>query len=304
MLDRLRRVTDLFIEGTEAFLGRDPADDSPVLIWVNKLNSFEVEEARQDGMVARGVRAMQLTKEDNPERLGVQSSMQGWSDTELINRVVEQKSEETYLDVLTDLEGDEKWREKLAMMRRMPGILEDAKVPDDDSRRQTLQEVQTEYLDALRVARDKAADAMRKDLKARDRSEIETMFFENWRSRISLDEFMAARRTTELFYSMRDCVAKDNGTLLDGKVRWDHSGCDHRTRLLNERSQVRTLPEPVLARVSELIDDITVGGRESGNSDAPPNSSGSSGSQSEAEESTPSTPGATEPAVPTISAPQ
>ena len=67
--ERLRRITDLFEEGVVVPLGEDL--DGPILLWVNKLNSFQVEEARRDGVARRGMRLAELGKPDTPERAAI-----------------------------------------------------------------------------------------------------------------------------------------------------------------------------------------------------------------------------------------
>ena len=53
------------------------------MVWVNKLNSFEIEEARRDGVAARGRRSWNWTKEDNPESLALKLTMDRWTLDEL-----------------------------------------------------------------------------------------------------------------------------------------------------------------------------------------------------------------------------
>jgi hypothetical protein len=86
-MDRLRRVTDLFVEGRTLYLGNDD-ENKPVLVWVNKLNSFEVEESRRDAVSARGLRLLELEKEESPERMAMWARASRWSDDDLAdNRV-------------------------------------------------------------------------------------------------------------------------------------------------------------------------------------------------------------------------
>lgn len=295
MLDRLRRVTDLFVEGTECFLGTDDTG-KPVVVWVNKLNSFEMEEARQDGLVARGLALMQLAKPDNPERLSLANTVEGWSTEELVEALVEQRTEELYLDVLNELEADEEWAEKLSILRRMPALLADTKAAEDDPRRQELYQLQTDYLEAVRQGRERGRERAKNEVRAESREVLADRYFENWRNRRSLDDFMAERRVTELFFAIRDCAAVQRPG--GDKVTWDHSACQH-SRLLNDRSQVRELPEPVLDRVSRTLEDLTSTPRESGNSAAPQSSSESAEQRNEPEDSTRSTPEETSPVAPT-----
>lgn len=300
-MDRLRRVTDLFVEGTERYLGTDD-QSKPILIWVNKLNSFETEEARRDGLVRRGERILQLSVEGSPERQSLKTSIAGWTDTELARARVDQLTEEIYLEVINDVEGEEEWREKLAMIRRLPSLLADQKAPADDPRRAHLEEITTDYLEQIRIRQEKRQKERLAEFEGVERERLERDFFESWMNRISLDEYMEEKQATELFYAIRDCVATEKGRGADDAILWDHTDCDHTSRLCNERSQVRSLPEAVIEKAIEALEAISVPQRESGNSDAPPSSSGSSEQPSTEEGSTASTPEVTSPVAPMISA--
>ena len=304
MLDRLRRGTDLFVEGDALFLGMDDGH-KPVLIWVNKLNSFEAEEARRDGLARRGERVLQLSKPDNPERLALQASLDLWSMQQLAEARANQQAEEIYLNVVNDIEADPEWAEKIALIRRLPSLLEDQQVPDDDQRRKDLDEIRTGYLNQLRVRQEQAQQQRLNELLEVDRETLQKEFFEGWMNRASLDAYMEEKQVTELFYAMRDCVATEKGREeTTGKILWDHSDCNHSSRLCNERSDVRSLPEQIIEKVIEALENITVPLRDSGNSDAPASSSASSEQPSKEEASTASIPEEISPAALTTSAPQ
>lgn len=292
-MDLLRRVTDLFIEGTELNLGPDP-DGKPVVLWVQKLNSFEVEEARRDGVAQRGLRLLELSDPEGPELKSTLHAVAKMADHELRRARVDQQADEIYLTVMNDIEAEDEWVEKLAVLRRLPTLLDDAQAPADDPRRQQLIELNTDYLKAIRDRLQKAEKDALRDLEDVSRKDLEQDFVEAWRQRLTLDDFMAERRKTEIWLAMRECHAAiaDDGT-------YDHAGCDHSRRIVNERHQVHSLPEGLLERVIAVLDGITVPGRESGNSGAPASSSGSSEPTSAAEEtSAPSTQEATSPGAP------
>ena len=295
-MDRLRRVTDLFVEGSELYLGDDDQGE-PVVLWVNKLNSFEVEEARRDAVAARGLRLLELEKEDNPERQAMLSQIGRWTVDRLREARVDQQGDELYLQAINDMESDEEWAEKVSMLRRMPQLLKDENAPADDKRHAQLTELNAEYMQALQDRLGKLQAEKLKELKDDDREKLVQDFMEAWQHRLSLDEFMAEKRRTELFFALRDCKAQR--VKYDGGERWDHKGCDHRERLVPARSEVSSLPEGVIGRAMDVMDGVTVPQRESGNSDAPASSSGSSEQPSVSEESTPSIPVETPPVAPT-----
>lgn len=291
---RLRRVTDLFIEGEEIFLGNDESGEA-VVVWVNKLNTFEIEEARRDGIVQRGLKMRDLADPDNPERAAFDAEVQLMNDEKLRQAWVNHHVEEMYLDVVNEIETTEEWRSKVEEMRRMPTLLRDAGAADDDPRWKQLEEIQIAYMEAIRVGQEKAQKDGLKEAEEFSREDLEASYFEKWRERQTLDLFMEERRITEIYVAARECEAK-------GKPggSWDHKGCDHSKRLLPQRSLVKSLPPQVIGRIIDVLDNLTTPQREAGNSDAPESSSASSERSSESEApSIPSSPDETPHGVPT-----
>lgn len=296
MFDRLRRVTDLFVEGTEMYLGDDD-QGVPVVVWVNKLNSFEVEESRKDAVAARGLRLMELEKDDNPERQAMMSQVNRWDTDRLRQARVDQQSDELYMSAINDLEADEGWGDKIATLRRLPTLLKDEGAARDDKRWAQFDELNQEYLQTLQDRLAQLQAEKKREFEDLDRSTLVDAFMEAWANRLSLDEFMQEKRRTELFFALRDCKA--TRVKFEAGERWDHAGCDHTVRLIESRASVGSLPEGVIEKAMDVMDGVTVPQREAGNSDAPASSSGSSEQPSVAEESTPSIPVETPPVAPT-----
>ena len=185
-------------------------------------------------------------------------------------------------------------REKAELLRRLPTLLADAEAGEDDPRRQQLQDLQVEYLEAIRTGQEKRQKEALREAEEFDRADLEASYFEKWRERQTLDIFMEERRITEIFVAARECYAtsKPGGG-------WDHRECDHNQRLLPERALVKRLPPRVVEQLVDTLDRITASQRESGNSDAPESSSASSERSSESEApSIPSSPAEMQGAAP------
>ena len=289
MLDRLRRVTDLFVEGEPLILGRD--EDGIVSIWINKLNSFEVEETKRDGQARRGLKVLELTKEGNPRLVALKAEMATWKDDELKSSIVSSRSSELFLNAMNDIETSPEWREKLEIIRRIPEQLEAEDAAADDPRRAQLFELQQEYFTATQEAIQKGMDAAKGDLDGLSRKELEDLHIERWRSMESLDDFTEGRRMSQLYYCMRDCKAAGDES---DPSSLDHSACDHTQKMLKDREAARNLPAELVDRVIAKLEEITVSEREAGNLDAPETSSESSGQPTATEgPSTPSIPAET-----------
>jgi len=280
-LDRLSRITDLFLEGKELHFGDDDTG-KPILVWVNKLNSFEDEEARRDGSAARSMRLLALNDE-NPEIMSAREELAEFTRAELVEIIAAQSFDEDYLLAIDDVEADDDWADNLEALR-MSLLLKDSDIPEDDPRWAQSSELNQKYVVTINELTAKRQTDRQNEYSRMDLDELMDQFIKNWKARVGLGEFFAEQRITQLFYALRDCqaTAKPDGG-------WDHSKCRHE-RLLQERSQVRGLPEDLLERGIETLGEITVDRRTAGNSDVPTNSSESSGQQKQEEESTPSIP--------------
>lgn len=292
--DRLRRITDLFMEGTTLRLGSDESGE--IVVFVKKLNDFEVEEARRDGVAQRGLRMMALADENGPELKAQRHLLSRMDDERLREARLGQRGDEVYLGAVNDLEAQEGWAEKVELMRRLPSLLADQDAAHDDPRRKQLTDLNADYLDALRACVDERNKGVRSELRADSRETLEIDYLEAWRQRESLDTFIAERRTTEMYLALHACQAvRTSG---HGDAAWSHGECAHE-RLLDERSQVHGLPNGLLEKVTAALDGVTVPDRLAGNSDAPASSSDSSEPSSAAEAtSAASSPAETSPGAP------
>src|SRR3954466_15236125 len=164
---RLRRITDLFEEGEVVPLGMDTT--GPILVWINKLNSFQVEEARRDGVARRGMRLSELGRPDPPDGAALDSEVENMPLDELRQAWVNQQAEEMYLAALDDIDAEPEWRDRLDVIRRMPTLLEEANAAADDPRRQELLDAQTSYFEAIASGQQNKQGQALKDAEGKDR---------------------------------------------------------------------------------------------------------------------------------------
>lgn len=289
-MDRLKRITDLFVEGKELNLGDDETG-TPVLVWVNKLNSFEDEEARNDGMAARTERMLSLT-DDHPDVKLVTGQMADLDQQKLAEVAARQSYDEDYLAAMDDIDADPEWAEKLLYLRRGPTLHNDADLPEGDPRREKWEKTQAEYYTATQERAEKRQKDRRQEYEQLSRQELTEKYMENLKNRLAMEAFLEERRITELFFAARDC----QGTRV-GDNEFEHSQCDHRKRLMADRKDIRTLPSTVITRIVETLAEVTVDRRTAGNSDAPVTSSESSEQPKQAEEPQLSIPEVTAPVV-------
>jgi len=286
----MKRITDLFVEGTELNLGDDEAG-TPVLVWVNKLNSFEDEDARHDGLAARTERLLELTP-DHPDIQMITMQMAAWDMDKLVQQTAQQKYDEDYLAAMDDIDSVEEWREKLEYLRRGGALHDDAGLPEGDPRRESYEKAQAEYFTSMTAMAEKRQADRRKELADLSRGELEETFVDLLKTRLAMEAFLEERRVTEIYFAARDCVGTRTGP-----NEFEHSQCDHRNRLLSDRKEVRQLPSDVITRIVNTITAVTVDRRTAGNLDAPVTSSESLEQPKQEEESTPSTPEVTAPVV-------
>lgn len=285
-IGKLKRVMDLFVEGAVCDLGED-IENSPgtrVLVWVNKPNSFEEDEARKDGLVARAIRLAQLGDPEDPMSLAYQDSLSGLTRDELLDQVCQAGFEDDYLTAMNDVEAMPEWNSRMETLRRGAEILRDRDAADDDPAWKTYNDLSSEYMETLRKRLEALQGQRRADYSKSTEAELQQVLMEAFKARTAMDDFLGEKRITELFYAIRDCSA--TGDVEEG---YDHRSCDHSLRLLERRDEVRSLPEQFLQKVNATLTALEVDARTAGNSVAPGSSSESSEQQSKEEDSNPST---------------
>lgn len=260
MNKRLARLTDLFEEGSICFLG-DDENGKPVTVYIQKPNSFQADESRNDGLVGRIQHVMNLDDPNNMVMVDVLHQVDSWTNDELIDVLVNQKYDEHFSNGINDVESDPDWKEKIEYLRRTPELLEDSKVAEDDPRRKQYAEANTEWTTAVNAAIQKRQEDYRNDLQGKLREDMVEQFLKDYKDKSSLEAYMTEKRITELFYAMRVCEAKRT----DEPGEWDHSACDHRVKLMDSRSEVKDLPEHVITKAVETLEDVLVGPRQVAN---------------------------------------
>lgn len=287
-LAKFHRVTDLFIEGKEVVL--DETGEEPVLVWVNKLNSFEQDEARRDGNVGRARATLALDDPDSPETQSFEGSLGQAAKEVLIRALVQLRTNEFYVAALDDIRTEDEWRDKIDLIERGPQLAADR--PDDPSEEEQARfdELMVKYDERVVELSERRAEEYRQEIAQEDEKELKKRYLSSYRESVGTSGFLTEYRVSELYFALRDCRA----TKRDENGRWDHTDCGgHRDRLLEARSDVKEMPDALLALVRDALTDLAMTPRDAGNSDAPASSSASSELPSEAADSTPSTPAAT-----------
>ena len=273
-LMRLKRVSDLFVSGKELVLQEDPL----VMVWVHKLNSFEEEDARQDGLAYRSVRLLSIEK-DGDQHPAIASLMLEFEAADHDTRsemLANLYSQDDLVAAMDDVDTEERWQDRSEMLRRRDVI--ETVASDED--KQNLVDEMKEYFEEIQKNLKRRTDERQYEFRAYSEEALRKEFRKKAAEAVTLSDFISERDITTIFYALRDCESDTPG---------DHSNCTHK-RLLDDRDQVRDLPEELLEKVQAALASIEVNPREAGNSDAPQPSSGQSEQHSEEEASQDSSP--------------
>lgn len=282
---KFHRVTDLFIEGKEVVL--EESETEPVLVWVNKLNAFEQDEARRDGNVGRARGTLALDDPESPESQSFEGNLGVAEKDVLIRALIQLRTNEFYIAALDDIRTKDEWKDKVDLVERGLTLSADHPQGPTDEEREQFDKLLTKYDERVIELSETRAEQYRQDLLQEEIPELKKRYLSSYRESVGTQGFLTEYRVSELFFALRDCVASTK----DDNGRWDHKDCaGHRQRLLEARSDVKGMPDALLALVRDALTDISMTPRDAGNSDAPASSSASSERPSAAADSTLSTP--------------
>ena len=135
---RYKRLTDLGVRGIE--LRVDP--DVP-LVYIQKLNSFEMEESRRDAQVARTRVVMALRKEGGDEMTAMRDLVTRMDKDRLIGGIVSSHYTRNVGTASNAIHADPTWHERLDVMDRSNRD----ELPDDE--KAVLDKINGDYLAEL-----------------------------------------------------------------------------------------------------------------------------------------------------------
>lgn len=276
---RFHRVTDLFVTGRELILQDGP---EPVLLWINKLNSFQRGDAQRDGAAVQA-RRMAALDDDSDEIAAALTRLHSLEGHEVIAFLVNQHDDEDFLLAIDDVRADESWNDRLAIIDRATA-LEAEGSPPDEAEREAVLKVNQEYLAAVDEHRLRRVEDRKDAFADVPIEELRKQWLDAFRRRLGMSVFMQEYEKTQVFFATRDCEAKDRGN-----GTFDHTACTH-ARLLPSRAAVAEMPEELFDRIRNVLTDMTIPPATAGNSAAPRTSSAPSEPPSSAEDSPPSTP--------------
>lgn len=240
----LARLTQLFAEGTELVL---PHPDGDEVLWINKLNAFEEEQASSAGRIARArlINAMREVGDDEWARLQAQKS-----DTvsfAMVEAIVQARESELFVKAINELRSDPDWREKLEIMDHSDeDELEGIELTAHEK-------IKAEHAEELLERHDQRKADLREELRALDRKNLEEQYEKAYLDEQGMAAFGVERAKQHIYLCMRSCAGTrdDNG-------RWDHSACDHQLRYLASANEVALLPQSVREKVEDKYNEISM----------------------------------------------
>lgn len=277
MARRLRQVIDLYTEGATVVL----RDDLPV--WVQPLNPFEQDTARNEANIAKARVTLAIRQHDEEEKLTVRTFFFDDGENKARERLVEAKVNENATKAFTAIRTDPEWRERMQILDR--GDADTAK-PLTEAETELLQTIALEYAAELGERLAKERDYWTSYYAGMDAEGLWEDYFSWWIDRRAGEVMLSEFRQYQVLFGVRLCDA----TRADETSQWDHSACDHKQPLFSSREELRAAPGGLLQELFDAVDALDMTVHDAKNSRRQGSSSDSSPLPSEEAESTASTP--------------
>jgi len=274
---KYRKLPDLYVKGAELVL------EDGLVMWLQALNPFEVEEARKDAQVARARFGLAMKTIGSPEYDQLHASVLLRGETATIDDIIDARGADFFLKATQEIQVDPEWKERVEIMERSDA----GDLSEDDPERALLNQINKDWLAEVQRRQVEDKDLLREQLERMSAEELMDEYSKEWIDRRGNVFALQAYIMTEVFYGARVCdaVPDDMGYFGTGS----HASCNHRERVFESRDDVRELPTDLYEALREKFDSIAMSIRDAKNSPRPLSSSESSQRPSQAGESTPST---------------
>jgi hypothetical protein len=244
---QLTRLTALYQRGEEVEF---EDTDGKFFLYVAALTENEREEALLDGATAQA-EARVLNGPGSKRWEGMLSELTRAERPLVIERHLMLRGVEAWMLGQDDLHADDYWRgDRLLLIERGDALVESGAKLDEEER-QSLLDLNAEYLTAWRERTVARLKVMQSEYESSSDEDLQNSylkaFMENMASRSQMEEY----RITQLFYGVRACDG-----VMTSTGKFDHSNCDgHRRMVFPTRAAVRQAPD----ELKELL--IPVGDR-------------------------------------------
>src|SRR3954468_15981341 len=273
---KYRRTTDLYVEGREWVL------KDGMVIWLQVMNPFELEEARHDAQVARGRVAMALKgPEGGDERDKVVAQFYVDGREFAIERLADAKAGMTLPKGVDSIHDDPEWKERLEILDRTESTSQQRVT---EAEQQLLGRINQEYIDEVQDRVKQERTEFIAEFELHDEAHLLEAYIDQWLERRGGEVGQNEFNLSECTYAARAC-----GGEFDGET-WDHSKCEgHRLRIWESKDELLAEPGVFQEELFEQMRLLNMSVREAKNSDRQGSSSDSSPLPSAPEESTAST---------------
>ena len=248
-MGRLAKLTDLFEEGAVAPL--KASDGSEVVVWLNKLSPFEAEQSAHEGRIARARIMLAIRDITTPESDLFRVASEAAPKDAIINALLSAKDNERTVKVIRELHSDKEWKEKLETLEWSSEQLTGK--ADDDPEVAVVKKVLDDYQAEIASRTEFLRNEMRNELVALPTDKLRDMNRDSYSEAQGIAAFLREQAKSQTFYSLRVCQATR-----DDNERWQHEGCDHSQRWLDDRQEVDQLPESLLRQVRAAYDDLNM----------------------------------------------
>ncbi len=276
MSQRFRRLTDLFVNGREVTL----PDGSH--LWIQAINAYERDECISDAQVARS-RLIMALKQNGSERIKIEGRLAERGRDAMVVDVVQAQVDKKYSEIITQMESDPDWAEKLTIVRRTDFTQQATPATQDE--RDVVDKILTEWSLALNDRLDDERTWQVQHYARVSDEELLEDYLAFWLERRGNEVASAEYALTEMWYATRYCDANH----IDDTVL-DHTQCKgHPDRVFTTKADARSAPEKLQTIIGGELAALAMGDKDPKGLAKPTSSSASSPTPSEAAESTPST---------------
>lgn len=273
MARRYRQAVDLYVTGKVVTL----RDGTPV--WMQALNPFEQDTARNEAQIARARITLALKEHGGDEQAKVKMYFFEDGDDAARMKIVDAKVADAMPKILEKLRIDPEWTERLDVLERG---LDGTATPSEPAEIELLAKLSDDYTAEVGTRLRSEREYLEDQYVDAESDQLWEDYLEWYLAKRASELMFAEYRLHQLLFGARCC----EGVLGDDEV-WDHSACEgHVAPFFLSKQEVQTLPEELVAIFMTAADDVEMTAREAKNSHRQGSSFDSSPLPSEEGEST------------------
>lgn len=249
---RYKHLSDLYVQGTELIFNNE------MVMWLQVLNSFELEDLKKDAIVARNRFVMAIKEIGSPEYIEAGDVFNSEPREAVTLWILSKKENKLATEALNSIKDDAEWKDRIDIINRTDDLKE---VKEDSPEYLLWEKINAELNEEYFARLKEETDYEEEQLNRLSIEDLKEEYLDCWIDTRGDAEYQATYRIHEVYFAARVC---NSDIPVEGEFGPDaHKDCNgHKEKIYDDTRDIYDLPDKLFQEIRLKLDELAVSVRD------------------------------------------